>query len=113
MCDSGALLVTVVDIKKTPRHTFVGIDSGFSHLIRPALYGAYHHIFNLSNPRGALRAVNVVGNICESTDIFAQDRKLPKVRLGDLLLLADAGAYGYAMASDYNLRDKPKEVVID
>ena len=113
VADSGALLGTVMDVKHTGKHTFVGIDSGFSHLIRPALYGAYHHIFNLSNPRGKVQRVNVVGNICESADIFAQDRPLPQFRTGDLLLIADAGAYGYTMASDYNLRDKPKEVVID
>ena len=113
VCDSGALLATVVDIKQTPKHTFVGLDTGFSHLIRPALYGAYHHIFNLSNPSGSLEAANVVGNICESADMFAQDRKIPRARLGDLFLLADAGAYGYAMASDYNIRAKPKEIVID
>ncbi|HEY4487820.1 MAG TPA: diaminopimelate decarboxylase, partial [Candidatus Paceibacterota bacterium] len=113
VADSGALLGTVMDVKHTRKHIFVGIDSGFSHLIRPALYGSYHHIFNLSNPSGALQSVNVVGNICESADVFAQERKLPKVRIGDLLLIADAGAYGYTMASDYNVRAKPKEVVID
>lgn len=113
VADAGALLTTVVDIKQTAKNIFVGIDTGFSHLIRPALYGSYHHIFNLSNPRGSLRSVSVVGNICESADIFARGRKLPRARVGDLLLIADAGAYGYSMASDYNLRAKPKEVVID
>ena len=113
VADSGALLATVVDIKQTPKHTFVGIDTGFSHLIRPALYGSYHHIFNISNPNGPLEAANVVGNICESADMFAQHRKIPRARIGDLFLIADAGAYGYAMASDYNIRAKPKEIVID
>lgn len=113
VCDSGALLATVVDIKATPKHVFVGVNTGFSHLIRPALYGSYHHIFNLSNMGGKPQAVNVVGNICESADVFAHDRKIPQARIGDLFLFADAGAYGYTMASDYNIRAKPKEIVID
>lgn len=113
VADSGALLAPIVDIKQTGKRTFVGINTGFSHLLRPALYGSYHHIFNISNPNGQTEKVSVVGNICESADVFAQNRPLPKARLGDLLLIADAGAYGYSMASDYNLRAKPKEVVIE
>lgn len=113
VAESGALLAPVVDVKKTAATTFVGINSGFSHLVRVAMYGAYHHIFNLSNPNGAMQKATVVGNICESADFFAKDRDLPEARVGDLILIADAGAYGYTMASDYNLRAKPKEIVID
>ena len=112
VAESGALLTQVVDIKHSPTHTFVGIDSGFNHLIRPAFYGSYHHIFNLSNPQGTSEVVHVVGNMCESSDVFASERNIPKARVGDVLLLADAGAYGYTMSSDYNLRPKPKEVLI-
>lgn len=112
VAESGALLTAVTDIKKTPGHTFIGVDSGMGHLIRPALYGAYHHIFNLSNPRGKSQKVNVVGNICESGDVFAKKRPVPNPRIGDLLLFADAGAYSYVMSSEYNLRQKPKEIVI-
>ncbi len=112
VAESGAFLATVMDRKNTPRHAFVGVDSGFSHLVRPAFYGSYHHIFNLSNPNGKTEKVTLVGNLCESSDIFAENRKLPKARLGDILLFADAGAYGYSMSSDYNLRPKPKEIVL-
>lgn len=112
VAECGALLVRVTDRKQTPHHTFIGVDSGFNHLIRPAMYGAYHHIFNLSNPRGMPQAVTVVGNVCESSDRFAVSRALPAPRIGDLLLLADAGAYGYTMSSDYNLRPRPKEIVL-
>ncbi|TSC85570.1 MAG: diaminopimelate decarboxylase [Parcubacteria group bacterium Gr01-1014_8] len=109
---AGALLAEVVDIKKTPAHTFVGINSGFNHLIRTAMYDSYHHIFNLTNPRGKVQPITVAGYICESGDVFCKDRPIPAPRLGDLLLFADAGAYGYAMSSNYNLRPKPKEIVI-
>ncbi len=113
VAESGAFLATVVDIKTTPNHTFVGINSGFNHLIRPAFYGSYHHILNLTRPNAKVAAVTVVGNICESSDRFATNRKIPMPHIGDILLLADAGAYGFVMASDYNLHPKPPEILID
>ncbi len=113
VAESGALLVKVVDRKETPKHSFVGVDSGFNHLIRPAFYGSYHHIFNMSNPRGKVERVTIAGNMCESSDIFAAQRPLPKARIGDTLLFADAGAYGYTMSSNYNSRPKPREIVVD
>jgi len=109
--DSGYLLVRVNVIKKTPNATFVGVDSGLNHLIRPMMYDAYHFIANISNPGGKPQTYTVVGNICE-TDTFATDRELPEVREGDLLVLCNAGAYGYAMASNYNSRLRPAEVLI-
>jgi diaminopimelate decarboxylase len=112
VAESGCLLATAIDRKNTPGHAFVGVDTGFSHLIRPAFYGSYHHIFNLSNPNGEKERVTVVGNLCESSDVFAKNRKIPKARLGDILLFADAGAYGYSMSSNYNLRPKPKEIIL-
>jgi len=113
VAEAGALIAPVIDIKENPGNTFVGINSGFSHLIRPVLYGAYHHIFNLSNQKGRLKKVHIVGSLCESADFLAKNRSLPTPRIGDVLLIADSGAYGYSMASDYNLREKPKEIVID
>lgn len=112
VANAGALLATVTDIKKTPAHTFVGVDTGFNHLIRPAMYGSYHHIFNLSNPKGKSVKVAIAGNVCESGDVFAKGRSIPSPRIGELLLFADAGAYGYTMSSDYNARPRPKEIVL-
>jgi diaminopimelate decarboxylase len=112
VAEAGALLAEVVDIKKTPQHTFVGINTGFNHLIRPAFYGSYQHIFNMSHPNAKQKAVTVVGYVCESSDVFAEKRKLPMPRLDDILLIADAGAYGFVMSSDYNLRPKPKEILL-
>lgn len=109
--DAGYLLVRVNVIKKTPNVTFVGVDSGLNHLIRPMMYDAYHFIANVSNPDGKPQTYTVVGNICE-TDTFATDRELREVREGDLLVLCNAGAYGYAMASNYNSRLRPAEVLV-
>jgi len=111
VAEAGALLVQVTDIKRTTAHVFVGVDSGFNHLIRPVMYGAYHHVFDLSRPLAKKHIVTVVGNVCE-TDTFAEQREMPLPQVGDLLLIADAGAYGYSMSSNYHLRKKPKEVVL-
>jgi diaminopimelate decarboxylase len=110
--ESGTLLVRVTAVKRTEGGTFVGTDSGFNHLLRPILYGAFHGIFNLSNPTGELEPVHVAGNICEAGDLFATDRALQHVREGDILAILDTGAYGMAMASTYNLRSLPAEVLI-
>jgi diaminopimelate decarboxylase len=109
--EAGFLLVRVNVIKQTPRVTFVGVDSGLNHLIRPMMYDAYHTIENVSNPGGKQQPYTVVGNVCE-TDTFATDRELPEVREGDLLIIRNAGAYGYSMASNYNSRFRPAEVMI-
>lgn len=90
---------------------FVGLNTGFNHLIRPMFYDAYHHIRNISNPSGAVHVYSVVGNICE-TDTFAWDRPLNEVREGDYLAFCNAGAYGFEMASNYNSRFKPAEVLV-
>ncbi|HQQ99109.1 MAG TPA: diaminopimelate decarboxylase, partial [Cyclobacteriaceae bacterium] len=94
-----------------PTITFAGVNSGLNHLIRPMMYDAYHEIVNVSNPGGHLKTYNVVGNICE-TDTLGADRSLPEVREGDLLVLCNAGAYGYSMASNYNSRLRPAEVLV-
>ncbi len=109
--EAGGLLVKVNVVKKTPVSTFVAIDSGLNHLIRPMMYDAYHDIVNLSNPQGNQKVYNVVGYICE-TDTFAYERQLHEVREGDLLLIKNAGAYGFAMSSQYNSRFRPAEVMI-
>ncbi len=111
--DCGVLLVEVNTLKKSFGQTFVGTNSGMSQLIRPAIYGAYHGVVNVSNPNGAADRYNIVGNICESSDFFAHDREVSDIREGDILAICDAGAYGMAMASEYNLRPLPSEVFID
>ena len=108
--ESGQFIVKTNVIKPTTATTFVGINSGFNHLIRPMFYDAYHKIENLSNPKGAERIYTVVGNICE-TDTFAWDRKLNEVREGDVLVFRNAGAYGFEMSSNFNSRLKPAEVL--
>jgi diaminopimelate decarboxylase len=107
---SGYLLVKANVIKQTTATVFVGVNSGFNHLIRPMFYDSYHQIENLSNPKGAERIYTVVGNICE-TDTFAWDRKLNEVREGDILAFHNAGAYGFEMSSNFNSRLKPAEVL--
>jgi diaminopimelate decarboxylase len=107
----GYFVVKANVIKQTPAAVFVGVNSGFNHLIRPMMYDAYHHIENISNPEGPERIYNVVGNICE-TDTFAWDRKLNEVREGDYLVFYNAGAYGFEMSSNFNSRLKPAEVMV-
>ncbi len=109
--ESGYLLVSVNVVKQTPASVFVGVDSGMNHLIRPMLYDGYHEIVNLSNPEGKARIYSVVGYICE-TDTLGSDRKLAEVREGDILAIKNAGAYGFTMASQYNARFRPAEVMI-
>ena len=108
---AGYFIVKANVIKQTPATVFVGVNSGFNHLIRPMMYDAYHHIENISNPEGIQRIYTVVGNICE-TDTFAWDRTLNEVREGDLLVFYNAGAYGFEMASNFNSRLKPAEVML-
>lgn len=119
VAEAGTLLTTVTSVKRNPDtaeatgRTYVGCDTGFNHLVRVAMYDAHHRIDNLTHPDAPPSAVDVVGNICESGDVFARARSLPMPQLGDLLALRDAGAYGMAMASTYNTRPLPAEVVIN
>ncbi|HWH07168.1 MAG TPA: diaminopimelate decarboxylase [Candidatus Paceibacterota bacterium] len=112
VAEAGTLLVTVTDVKQTAAHVFVGVNSGFNHLIRPALYGSYHDIENLSRTTGQLTSITVAGNVCESGDVFAWDREGVVPQLGDILAIRDVGAYGISMASTYNLRPLPREILI-
>lgn len=109
--ECGYFITQVNVIKETPGVTFVSVDSGFNHLIRPMFYDAYHRIENISNPQGAEKIYSVVGNICE-TDTFAWDRTLNEVREGDHLVFYNAGAYGFEMSSNFNSRYKPAEVLV-
>ncbi|NCT75728.1 MAG: diaminopimelate decarboxylase [Chitinophagaceae bacterium] len=109
--ECGYLITQVNVMKQTAATQFVGVNSGFNHLIRPMFYDAYHRIANLSNPNGQLNTYTITGNICE-TDTFAWDRALPEVREGDYLVFYNAGAYGFEMASNFNSRFKPAEVLV-
>jgi diaminopimelate decarboxylase len=109
--ECGYFITRVNVIKETDAATFVSIDSGFNHLIRPMFYDAYHRIVNISNPDGVAKRYSVVGNICE-TDTFAWDRTINEVREGDYLVFYNAGAYGFEMSSNFNSRYKPAEVLV-
>ena len=108
--EAGYFLAKVNVIKQTTSTVFAGIDSGFNHLIRPMLYGSQHSIENISNPKGKERFYTVVGYICE-TDTFANNRKIAEIHEGDTLCFRNAGAYCFTMASNYNSRFKPAEVL--
>jgi diaminopimelate decarboxylase len=109
--EAGYFIVKTNVVKQTPQLTFIGVDSGLNHLIRPMLYDAYHGVYNLSNPEGKLKTYNVVGYICE-TDTLAADRLISEVKTGDLIVIKNAGAYGFSMASNYNSRLRPAEVLV-
>jgi len=109
--EAGYFLVRSNIIKQTTSTVFVGVDSGFNHLIRPMLYNAHHEISNLSNPKGNPRIYTVVGYICE-TDTFGVNRILPEVSPGDVLCFHNAGAYCFSMSSNYNSRYRPAEVLL-
>ena len=109
--ESGKFLATVNVIKETPNITFAGIDSGLNHLIRPMMYDAYQHITNISNPNAEEQEYSVVGYICE-TDTFGAKRSLGTVSEGDVLCIHNAGAYCFSMASNYNSRFRPAEVMV-
>jgi diaminopimelate decarboxylase/aspartate kinase len=113
IAEAGVLVSTVTQVKGKGDVQYVGISTGMNSLIRPALYGAYHEIANLSRVgEAATEIVNVVGPICETGDRLGSDRLLPPTREGDVLAIANAGAYGYVMSSRYNLREPAEEVVI-
>ena len=110
---AGALLTHVNTVKDQGNVTYLGTDTGLHQLLRPALYDAYHAVVNLSRPdEPGDTLYTIAGNICESGDILATDRKLPKTSEGDLLAICDTGAYGMTMASHYNRRALPAEVLI-
>lgn len=108
--EAGKFLTRVNVVKQTTSTVFAGVDSGFNHLIRPMLYNSYHHIENISNPEGRERFYSVVGYICE-TDTFANNRRITEIKESDILCFNNAGAYCFTMASNYNSRFRPAEVL--
>jgi diaminopimelate decarboxylase len=113
VCDASILLTRVNTVKVTPFKRFVGVDAGFNTLVRPTMYGSYHHVL-VANKLDAPEeeTYDVAGPVCESGDLLARDRRLPKVQEGDLLAVLNAGAYGYAMSSQYNARPRAAEVMV-
>jgi diaminopimelate decarboxylase len=109
--ESGMLLASATVVKPTPATTFVGVNTGLNHLIRPMMYDAFHHIVNISNPVGDKKNYSVVGYICE-TDTFGWERELSEVAVGDVIGFKNAGAYGFSMSSNYNSRFRPAEVLV-
>jgi diaminopimelate decarboxylase len=110
---AGVLLTTVLYRKKNGDKKFVVVDAAMNDLIRPALYQAEHQIIPVEDVKAAPEIVDIVGPVCESGDFFAHDRTLPTVGAADILAILDAGAYGMALASNYNTRSRPAEVLVD
>lgn len=111
--NAGILLMRCLLTKRNGETEFVVVDAGMNDALRPALYGAWHDLEPVSPPRDERRVVDVVGPVCESGDFFARDRELPIVEAGELMVMRSAGAYGFAMASNYNSRCRPAEVLVD
>ncbi|MGD0946093.1 MAG: diaminopimelate decarboxylase [Candidatus Binatia bacterium] len=111
--NAGILLTRVLYLKSTNEKNFVVVDGGMNDLIRPALYGSYQAVQPVRPRNGTRFTADVVGPVCESGDFFAKDRDLPAIEPGDLLAVMSAGAYGFVMASNYNTRPRPPEVLVD
>lgn len=109
--EAGYFVSTVNVLKQSGHILFAGVNTGLNQLIRPMFYDAYHQIDNITHPDGSPKTYTITGNICE-TDTFATDRELPELREGDLLVFRNAGAYGFEMASNYNARFRPAEVLV-
>ena len=112
VAQAGALLTTVLHVKKNGSKTFVITDAGMNDLIRPSLYQAHHEIVPVNQSSAASSIVDIVGPVCESGDFFARNREFAPVKPGDLLAILDAGAYGMSLASNYNTRPRPAEVLV-
>jgi len=112
VAQAGFLLTRVNSVKTTPVKTFVNVDAGFNTLMRPAMYQAYHRV-RVVGRKDDVKKVDIAGDVCETGDILAADRMLPAARAGDLVIILDAGAYGFSMASEYNARPLPAEVMVN
>ncbi|MFN7989411.1 MAG: diaminopimelate decarboxylase [Thermoanaerobaculia bacterium] len=112
VAQAGLLVARVNSVKTTPVKTFVNVDAGFNTLLRPALYGAAHRV-RIVGKTGDPMLLDVAGDVCETGDILAEGRQLPRPVAGDLVVFLDAGAYGFVMASEYNARPLPAEVLVD
>jgi len=113
VANAGVLLTRVLYRKKTKARNFVIIDAGMNDLLRPALYEAHHDLRPVVPRKGKKLTVDVVGPVCESSDVLGHARELPRLERGDLLAVMTAGAYGMSMASSYNSRPRPAEVLVD
>lgn len=109
---AGYLLARVNSVKRTPSRTFLNVDAGFNTLLRPSMYGAYHRV-RVVGRDGDEETADVAGDVCETGDLLAEARRLPRAAAGDLLVFLDAGAYGFSMTSEYNARPLPAEVLVD
>lgn len=112
MLASNGLLVTTVTHKKKTYRTYVGVDASAVNLLRPAMYGAYHHITNMDRPDGPTEVVDIVGSLCENNDKFAKQRELPVTEIGDVLVIHDTGAHGFSMGYQYNAKLRSAEVLL-
>ena len=110
--NAGVLLAEVLYRKQTGRKHFTVVDAGMNDLVRPAMYEAFHQIEPVGKPRPGALSTDVVGPVCESGDVFAHDRSLPPLERGDRVAILSAGAYGFSMASSYNTRPRPAEVLV-
>lgn len=110
---AGVLVTRVLYLKENRGRRFVIVDAGMNDLLRPALYGAYHRVEPVTSLGRPLRRVDVVGPVCETADFLARERELESVEVGELLVVRDAGAYGFSMASSYNLRPRPAEILVE
>ena len=110
--ECGHLVAEVMSTRDNNGYKIAGTNSGMNHLMRPALYGAHHEVFNISNPGGKEYEYDIVGNICESTDFFAKRRSLPEIRKGDFLVIGNAGGYVETMSSFYNMRPLPSVIIV-
>ena len=114
VCDSTVLLGRVHHIKRSEKKVFVGTDIGMNTILRPALYGAYHHVYVANRPLAETESVvTISGQVCENTDLLARDRPLPHLEIGDVIVVMNAGAYGYAMSSQYNSRPRAAEILVN
>ncbi|WP_165209958.1 diaminopimelate decarboxylase [Streptococcus tangpeifui] len=111
LASHGHLITKVLHLKDTYRH-YVGVDASAVNLLRPAMYDAYHHITNISNPNGKVQVVDVTGSLCENNDKFAKNRELPEARVGDTLVIHDTGAHGFSMGYQYNGRLRSAEILL-
>jgi len=111
VAESGFLLAEVLSVKETPDRKFINVDAGFNALIRPAMYDAYHHI-RVAGKKEEDDVYDIAGYLCESGDIVGRERRLPKVSAGDIIIVENAGAYGFSMSSNYNSMPQPAEVLV-
>jgi diaminopimelate decarboxylase len=111
--NAGCLLVRVLYVKESEQKRFIVVDGGMNDLLRPALYGSYHEIWPADRHSGPMRTADVVGPLCETGDFLARERDLPELMPGDLVAVMDVGAYGYVLASNYNNRPRPAEILVE